>query len=261
MSSILRRLVDYHVHSFHSIDGHSSIDEMCSQAVRLGLAEIGFCDHVDFTPNGLGLIDYERYSEELDKARSQYGGELTIRKGIEVDYNRTYHAQIEEWLDEKHFDFLLGSVHYVDDFIFDLGRKPGMSAETMIRKYYTRVRDAVESKLFNIVGHFDIIRGYIPTDQDPISLASDIIDSTFENMIANGVYLEINSWRRTDREPFPCKDLIQRYLKKEGKLFSLGSDAHSWQQLAVGIIQVRDLLLNLKPRNMRMLFEQVPNLP
>ncbi len=88
-----------------------------------------------------------------------------------------------------------------------------------------------------------------------------MIDSTFEKMITNGVYLEINSWRRTDQQPFPCKELIQRYLMKEGKLFSFGSDAHSWQQLAVGIIQVKDLLLNLKPRNIHVLFEQVPNLP
>lgn len=91
MASILGRIVDYHVHSNHSVDGQSSIDEMCHQAVKLGLAEIGFCEHVDFTPKGLGLIDYERYSQELRQAQSRYGG-LTIRKGIEIDYNSTYRA-------------------------------------------------------------------------------------------------------------------------------------------------------------------------
>ena len=96
-SIVVGRPVDYHVHSLHSIDGESSIGEMCRQAVKLGLVEIGFCEHVDFTPSGLGLIDYERYSEELDRAQSQHGGRLKIRKGIEVDYDRLYQGKIEEY--------------------------------------------------------------------------------------------------------------------------------------------------------------------
>jgi histidinol-phosphatase (PHP family) len=128
-------------------------------------------------------------------------------------------------------------------------------SETLVRKYYTKVREAVDSRLFDVVGHFDIIRQFVPANQDSISLASDIIDSTFEKMVANKVHLEINSWRRTDQEPFPCKELIRRYLAKKGELFSLGSDAHSWQKLATGIEQSRNLLASLHPRNVRILFD------
>lgn len=130
----------------------------------------------------------------------------------------------------------------------------------MIRKYYARVREAVESRLFHVIGHFDIIRGYIPVNQDPISPAADIIAKTFERMVTEEVHLEINSWRRADQEPFPCRKLIQRYLEKGGRFFSLGSDAHSSQQLAVGINHVKGILANLKPRNVRMLFEHEPSL-
>jgi len=255
MPSGLERSVDYHVHSLHSFDGQSSVDEMCSQASQMGLAEIGFCEHVDFTPNGLGLVDYDRYSEDIDRARSRYGSKLIIRKGIELDYNCTYHSQIDAWLDGKKFDYLVGSNHYADHFMFESGQSLGISPDAMIRNYYTRVRDAVESRLFDVIAHLDIVRNFVPTHQDPISPAVDIVDLTLEKMVANGVHLEINSWRRTDQEPFPCSELIQRYLGRGGTLFSFGSDAHSPQKLAVGIMQARDLLLSLKPRNVHILFE------
>ena len=185
MPSGRERSVDYHVHSLHSFDGQSSVDEMCSQASQMGLAEIGFCEHVDFTPNGLGLVDYDRYSEDIDRARSRYGSKLIIRKGIELDYNCTYHSQIDAWLDGKKFDYLVGSNHYADHFMFESGQSLGISPDAMIRNYYTRVRDAVESRLFNVIAHLDIVRNFVPTHQDPISPAVDIVDLTLEKMVAN----------------------------------------------------------------------------
>lgn len=258
MLSAPRRLVDYHVHSRYSIDGRSSVDEMCRQAIRLGLAEIGFCEHVDFQPqdHGVDFLDYEKYSEGLDRARSQYGSKLTIRKGAELDFSPMYLRQIREWLDGKTFDFLMGSVHYVDDIAVDLGNGLKMHPEIAIRKYYLWVSEAAKSRLFNVIGHLDLIRREVPSNQDPIAPALDVIDSMFTQMVRDGVYLEINSRRRTDQEPFPCRRLIQEYLKCGGELFSFGSDAHSSQHIAAGVPQAMNLLRSLEPKTVRVLFQR-----
>lgn len=257
MSDSVRRQVDYHVHSFHSIDGRSSIDEMCSRAIEVGLSEIGFCEHMEFEPedSGLGFLNYDRYSEDLEQARSKFENRLTIRKGVEIDYSRPHEHQIKEWLTGKEFDFLAGSVHYVDHIAFDLNRDLKMEAEEVIQKYYNKVRQAAESRLFDVIAHFDFIRDYVSSNHDPLSIASDEIDSAFEQMITNRTYLEINSRRRADREPSPTRRLILRYLDKGGECFSFGSDAHSAQKVGTGISQAVELLRSLSPRKIHILFE------
>jgi histidinol-phosphatase (PHP family) len=236
---------------------------MCRRAVQIGLAEIGFCEHVEFEPTdpALGFLDYERYSETLDHARSQYAAELAIRKGVEIDYGPAHEAQIREWLDGKDFDFLVGSVHYVDHIAFDIRGRLRMPPEMAIQKYYTKVREAVESRLFDVIAHFDFIRSYISADGDHTLSASDIIDGIFERMIANRIHLEINSRRRADREPFPSKRLISQYVDKGGGLFSFGSDAHSVERLGTGIAQAMDLLRSLRPKAVHVLFEDQQSPP
>jgi len=257
VSTSSTRLVDYHVHSKLSVDGESSVDDLCRHAVELEVAEIGFSEHVEFEPkdSGFGFFDYERYHETLDRARSQYAGKLTIRKGVEVDYNHECEAQIQEWLEGKDFDFVMGTVHYIDHIAFDLGWNNLIPARVTIEKYYTKIRQAAESGLFNVIGHLDLIRDHVSVDLKSASPVTDMIDMTFEKMIAHGAYLEINSRRRTDQEPYPSKSLILRYLDKGGERFSFGSDAHSVQQVALGIAEAMNLLRSLGPKTIHTLFE------
>lgn len=250
------RLVDYHVHSKYSVDGQSSIDDLCRRAVKLGLAEVGFCEHAEFEPedSGFGFFDYHGYSEALDQARLQYDKKLRIRKGVEVDYNHEYEAQIREFLRGKDLDFVMAGVHYIDHIAFDLNMNVAMPPEVAIQKYYTKILQAIESGLFNVVAHFDLIRDYVPLHPDSVLPAVEIIDTAFEQMVAKRIYLEINSRRKIDRDPYPSGAVILRYLAKGGELFSFGSDAHSTLQLGVGITEAMDLLHNLEPKSARIMF-------
>ena len=252
-----RRLVDYHVHSTHSIDGRSSMDELCRRAIELKLDEVGFCEHVEFEPSdpALNFFVYERYSEAIDQARSRYAGKLTIRKGAEVDYGFDSEANIRAWLEGKDFDYLVGSVHYVDHVAFDLHKNLPMPPITAAKKYYLKMRQAAESKLFNVIGHFDLIRNCLPVGLDGTSAASTLIDGAFERMAVNKICLEVNSRRRENREPFPSRRLIRRYLEKGGELFSLGSDAHSARTLGVGVVQAMEILRDITTKPIHMLFE------
>jgi len=255
--SISSTLVDYHIHSKHSVDGQSSLGDMCSRALELGFSEIGFCEHVEFEPKdkGLGFLNYEGYSEDIDQARSQYGNLLTIRKGVELSYNRVYETQISDWLDGKDFDYLAGGVHYIDHIAFDIHEDLGMPFQTSLQKYYTEIRGAAESGLFDVIAHFDLIREYVPQTLDPVTPVSGIIDTALEQIVQKGTYLEINSRKRVNRDPFPSRRLILRYLTKGGKRFSFGSDAHSTEELGVGVTQIIDLLHGLRTRDIHLLFE------
>ena len=257
MFAIRDRLVDYHVHSSHSIDGRSSIDEMCRRAIELKIEAIGFCEHVEFEPSdpGLSFFNYDRYSEAIERVRSTYADKLIVRKGVEIDYSHTHEKQIREWIKDKDFDFKMGAVHYVDNVAFDLQERLMIPPNEAVRKYYTKIKHAAQSRLFDVIGHFDFIRSYVPPNCDSTTVGSEIIDMAFEQMISNKVHLEINSRRRANRDPFPSRELIQRYLDRGGELFSFGSDAHSTQTLGVGVTDAMDLLRSLKPSVIHILFE------
>lgn len=239
-------LVDYRVHSQISPDARSTIDEMCSRAVELNMTEIGFSEHVEFQPKdpGYRFFDYVRYTQLIELARTKYKGRLIIRKGAEIDYTYEYEAQTREWLEGKDFDFLIDAVHYIDDISFDLRGDLAMPVSMATQKYFAKIGQAVESGLFKVIGHFDLIRDYLPRDEDDFSPLLEEIDTVFEKIVEKKVHLEINSRRNAGGEPYPSRSLILRYLTKGGEFFSFGSDAHSTQDLAVGIAEIMGMLMN-----------------
>lgn len=251
------RVVDYHVHSEFSFDGKSSIDQICRHAVEVGITDIGFCEHVEFDPGdtAFGFLDYEKYSVAIDEARSNYGNRLRIRKGLEIGYEEKREREIRDWLDVRKTDFLIGSIHYVNNIAHDSPQGWGsMRSSVLTQRYFSGVRKAVESGLFDIVGHFDLIREYVTPNQYKPSKLSKLVDQIFELMVSNGTYLEINSRRRT-LDTVPSSDLIQRYLSLGGKRFSFGSDAHSNDDLGVGIVEAMILVKSLKPKGFQLVFE------
>jgi len=221
------------------------------------MVEIGFSEHVEFDPSdsGFGYLNHRQYNEAIDQARSQYGNRLSIRKGFEIGYDIRYDRAIREWIDEKEFEYLIGSIHYVDNIALDSPDGwSGMQPTELAQRYFTGVKKSVQSGLFSIIGHFDLIREYVSSNQYVSSRLSGLIDEIFELMISKGTYLEINSRRRVN-DTVPSNDLIQRYLSLGGKRFSFGSDAHSIDDLGVGIVEAMSLVKNLKPKAFQLVFE------
>src|SRR5258708_31654311 len=108
--------IDYQVHSLRSHDGQASIREQCLRAVEIGREEIGFSEQKDFDPQdpAVDFFDYALYLAEIERAREEFGISLTIRMGVEVDYQKWFEDEIRDFLATHTFDFVIGSVHYAD---------------------------------------------------------------------------------------------------------------------------------------------------
>jgi histidinol-phosphatase (PHP family) len=257
-----RRLVDYHVHSTHSCDGKSSIIEMCQKAVDLGMVEIGFSEHVDFDPSdeGFGFFNHERYSLDLQKARRLFKGKLCIKKGVEVDYQSRFEEQIRKWLRDKKFDFIIGSVHYVDGELINKQLLATRSLAHVYTRYFNELIRSIRSGLFDVVGHLDVVRKFAivqPSELKAFDYAAGI-KTVLKQIIDHGLYLEINSKPsvlKQNNEPIvPSKETIAEYISYGGKLVSVGSDAHSTQELGVGIQDIFDFLASLNETGVSLLF-------
>lgn len=107
-------MYDYHMHSRVSFDAHDPAEKMVQAALEAGLKEICFTDHIDYDPRGkMGnmAFDTAEYSAEYDRLSAPG---LKIRRGMEFGMTRDNVAQFQKDLQRRPFDFVLGSIHFVD---------------------------------------------------------------------------------------------------------------------------------------------------
>jgi histidinol-phosphatase (PHP family) len=255
-------LVDYHVHSTFSYDGRSTINEICERAVELKFREVGFSEHVDFDPSdeGFGFFDGNRYESSINEAQRLFNGKLAIRMGVEVDYQSRFEQQIRDWLRGKRFDFVIGSVHYVDGEIIGNRLVAKRSLREVYGEYFAEVRKSVESRLFDVVGHLDVVNKYVSdqTFQLKDREYGMNLDSTLKEIIDKEIFLEVNT-KPSVLENNPCSTLpnreaILRYFDFGGKRISVGSDTHVKEELGSGINEILGFLERNGPRDIVLLF-------
>ena len=108
-------MFDYHMHSRVSFDGHHTGLAMAQAAVANGLKEICFTDHLDYDPLGqMGKLDFDTDAYNAEYDHLEIPG-LKIRRGAEFGMDIHNLAQFQKDLQRRHFDYVLGSVHFVDD--------------------------------------------------------------------------------------------------------------------------------------------------
>ena len=253
------KFVDYHVHSNFSCDGKSTLFEMSQRAIDLGIEEIGFSDHMDFEPKdwGFGFFNYERYTSEIHDVQEYFKDKLVIRKGVEIDYQRCFEDEVKEWLQDKKFDFIIGSVHYLNHEIIGHKLVKSNTLKTLYDVYFKEVYHSIESGLFNVLGHFDLVSRYIDNERTARK-SFDYrrkVNSILGEIVKKTMYLEVNSkgLRETYKDTTPSKDIVKSFINNGGTLLSIGSDAHSTQELGRGIKEIMGFLENSNGKKFKLL--------
>ncbi|NPV80494.1 MAG: histidinol-phosphatase [Firmicutes bacterium] len=243
-------LIDYHLHSHFSPDGLSTIDEQCERAAALGFREVCFADHFDFEPRGghwYGFLDYERYIEAISRAKAKWQGRLMIRKGIELDFQSHYGDQVRDFLAGKEFDFVLGSIHWVDRLSLVSELYEGRSMEEAYGRYFEEAHGAAKTGLYDVIAHLDYIKRYafqVYGKFDFFSRFYDQIEAILKVMVENGTGLEINTsgLRGELGETLPGPGIVKLYRELGGEIVTIGSDAHCTVDLGSGIAEALALL-------------------
>ena len=228
-----RRLPDYHVHTRFS-DGHDEPSAYAARAVRIGLPELGFSDHLrpsclkeegSYGMERSGLDDYVAAVRETAAAFP----ELRVLLGIETDYLPEAADEMAAALAAYPFDYVLCSVHFVDGFGF-IERRNRTAAgwrdvDHVWRRYYETLIEAVRTGAFDVVAHLDLPKkwGYRPA-ADMTALEDDALRA----IAAAGVAIEINTSgydRHPAREMYPAAGLLER-ARRAGIEIVVSSDAH-----------------------------------
>jgi histidinol-phosphatase (PHP family) len=165
---------DYHMHSSFS-DGRAVPEDYIVSALDSGLREIGFSEHLtlfrepeDWNMDPAKIGSYISYLETLRNNNKQ----IRIRTGLEVDYFEGKEDEIRAFLSPLPLDYVIGSVHYMGEKTVDSSPEfyKGKNFDEIFISYFDLIGKAIESELFDIIGHCDLIRifGYKPTfDPEP----------------------------------------------------------------------------------------------
>lgn len=226
-------MFDCHMHSTVSYDGHNTPAEMAAAAVAAGLREICFTDHLDydaFQPREKTAFRAEDYTRAYENLRVPG---LTVRFGAEVgltDWNR---QEVSRDLKLRHYDFVLGSIHYVDGL--DIYLPPFWQGKTVPeaeRRYLETMLECVRlHDDFDVLSHLTYIskaRAHPARRRIPLADYREIVDEILKTAADKGKGLEINT-SGVDRigDFLPGEEYLRRFRELGGEIVTVGSDAHS----------------------------------
>jgi len=226
-------MFDFHMHSRVSFDGHDTGEALAKAALAKGLKEICFTDHLDYDPSGemQGLtFETEDYNAEYDWL--DIPG-LKIRRGMEFGLTVDNRDQFRQDLQRRHWDFVLGSVHFVDGL--DVYFEPfwrGRSVFQTERRYLEETLACVQlHEDYDVLAHLTYIgktKAHPAPRPVPYEEHRELIDEILRTVAAKGKGLEINT-SGVDRcgDYLPGAEYLRRFKELGGEIVTIGSDAHT----------------------------------
>ena len=258
---------DFHIHPDYSIDARGSIIQYCRRAVEIGLKSICFTTHYDVNPRRTELDGYWHYHnsrarisdkligiylDEIETALTNFpSAKLQIYRGLEVDYFPGVEREIERLKANFPFDFLIGSVHCLDDIaISDKREAPAYfnrkTLTQMTTDYFALLKMAAESPGLDAIGHLDYYiryyREYYGADADRIDIEQ--FDPIFDVLkrLNRGFEINTSPFRYGLNNFHPNKKIIERAVNSGVKISSIGSDSHKPEKLALGVNEAYEFL-------------------
>jgi histidinol-phosphatase (PHP family) len=244
-------IVDYHMHLRNPREeiAHDtwSVDPFVEAAHAVGVDEIGFTEHVYYFRQTRSLwtipyqaercvYDLERYVEAIMQARERG---LPVKLGLEVDYVPGREDETRELLAPYPWDYLLGSVHFIDGLGVDGEPRllDAVGVEEAWRLYFDTLIDAARSGLFDSLSHPDLVKifGERAESFDYGAVVEAIADA--------GVAVEVSTagLRKPVRELYPHPDFLAA-CRERGVPVTLASDAHSPDLVGRDFDRARELL-------------------
>lgn len=236
-SSGTPKLADYHLHTEASPDSEEKVLNICSSALKAGLAEIAITDHYDCGYKECRNVISASFPS-VEYASIEFGPEIPIKKGIEIGQATQFPEDEKFVLDNYSFDFILGSIHnirgYTDFYFMESVPNP----EELIKLYFDELIEMCEKCSFDVLAHLTYPLRYTAfLDKIDLTLYDKQITRIFKLLSDTGRGLEINTGGL--RNPkfnslSPTEDLLRLYKSLGGEIITFGSDAHKADDVATG---------------------------
>jgi len=227
--------VDLHNHTVLCNHAEGTMEAYVERALALGIDVFGFSDHapMHFDPHyRMGFDQTEAYRREVLQLRERYAGRIEVLFAYEVDYLPGY---MDERILEADVDYLIGSVHFIDQWGFDnpefIGRYEHEDIDRIWKEYFALIEAMARSRRFDIVGHLDLIKVFKFLPNEPVTA---IAEAALDAIGAADMAIELNvaGYRKPVAEAYPSRELLR--MARERRIpITFGSDAHSPAQVGL----------------------------
>ncbi|MBO4980437.1 MAG: histidinol-phosphatase HisJ family protein [Lachnospiraceae bacterium] len=230
---------DCHLHSSHSGDSHTPMEEMILAGIEKGLSTMCFTEHNDFAypdcedfPGSKFLLNTDSYLYELIGLKEKYADKIRILFGVELGLQPQIMRQNAIYAKSYDFDFIIASSHLCH------GMDPyypafyeGRSDEEAYREYFESILENIgKFSNFDVYGHLDyVVRYGASMDRDySYEKYRDIFDKILTLLLEKGKGIEVNTGgiKKGMRNLHPCMGILKRYKELGGEIVTIGSDAH-----------------------------------
>ena len=247
-------IFDSHMHTKFSADSRMTASEALTRAAVLNFGVV-FTEHFDYgvtNEDGEFTFDPAAYMNEYKNLRG-----TNCRLGVEVGLRKSARVANEKFLAQADFDFVIGSIHLVDDLdIYYPDFYADKDKATAYRKYFQQMAEEVEVADFDALGHIDYICRAAPYDNPEIDYPTfrAEIDAVLKIIVVREKILELNTRRFNDsraiRELVP---VYKKYRDLGGRFVTIGSDAHRVAAIGNYFAQALDFVheLDLTPVTFR----------
>jgi histidinol-phosphatase (PHP family) len=244
-------IIDYHMHlrSERGEIAHetAAVEPYVKAARAAGVDEIGFTEHGYYFRQMRSLLtvpyqtercvyDIEPYIEAVVQARSRA---LPVKLGLEVDYVPGREEETRDLLAPYPWDYLLGSVHFIDGLGVDGEPRlvDSVGVEETWRRYFETLAEAARSGLFDSLSHPDLVKlfGERAESFDYGPVVNAIAES--------GVAVEVSTagLHKPVGELYPHPEFLAA-CRERGVPVTTGSDAHEPRVVGRDFDRARELL-------------------
>ncbi len=254
-------LVDYHVHTEFSDDSIYNMEDVVKDAIKIGINEICFTDHVDYGikydwdcshsipyRNGepFANVNYTKYISKITQMQQKYHTQIAIKIGLEFGVQMHTIPQYQKLFQNYNFDFIILSIHQVEDKEFwTQDFQKGKTQKQYNERYYEEMFNVVKNyKNYSVLGHMDLITRYDEAGIYPFEKIKPIIEEILKIVIADGKGIELNtSYHRYHlKDTTPCIEILKLYRELGGNIITLGSDSHKPEHLGAYMQEAKTIL-------------------
>ncbi|MDE5563254.1 MAG: histidinol-phosphatase [Clostridiales bacterium] len=218
---------NYHAHNYLCGHAGGTVLDYVGEAVAHGMKIIGISDHclppiATYDPYFSAKNIDKQYLPQFDEAEELYGDKIKILRGVEIEYFAgypDYYKRLTDMLDYM----VLGQHLFMWDGQMYNSFVDGTDDKS-VAAYFDSVCDAIDSGLFAMVAHPDLIfyrlnkmtEYMVGAMEQVVKLAAD-----------KKIPLELNSnGMRYHRNKYPTQQLVDLCLKHNARVV-VSSDAHS----------------------------------
>ena len=251
-------IADTHMHSSFSGDSDAPLEDMIKQAIKLGLKEICFTEHMDYDfiylenePDDYFILDTAAYREKLFELKESYSDRIRVNFGVELGMQDHLHEKNREYAESYPFDFIIASshlAHRLDPYLPHFWE--GRAEKDAWHDYFLQIYEVVSSyNSFDVYGHLDYALRYGPTKntQFVFDEYKEDIDKILKQIIYMGKGIEANTsgYHYGMGGPHPCREILTRYKELGGEILTVGSDAHKPEDMAWHFKEAEKLLKDI----------------